>query len=177
MGPGGTYFFTIATHCRRRFLTNELPRRCLHEAIDKVKRRWPFEVIAIVLLPDHFHTIWALPRGDADFSLRLRRIKELFTREYLNCGGTELTQSVSRQSHGQRGIWQKRFWEHTVQNDDDLKRCVDYVHWNPKKHGFVTSVKEWQWSSFHRFVQMGEYDLAWGGHDPTPGFDMPEWST
>jgi putative transposase len=77
--------------------------------------------------------------------------------------------------HGLRGIWQKRFWEHTIDDDDELKRCVDYVHWNPKKHGLVASVNDWPWSSFHRYVAAGEYTLDWGREDPTPGYNAPEW--
>jgi putative transposase len=175
--PGGTYFFTVVTHLRRPMLTDDLARTCLHNAIERIRRDWPFEIVAIVLLPDHFHAIWSLPDGDANYSLRLRRIKEEFTRGYLERGGTELPESASRKAHGQRGIWQKRFWEHTVRDDEDLKRCVDYAHWNPKKHGLVTRVWDWRWSSFHRFVDAGEYDINWGGTDPTPGFDTPEWGS
>jgi putative transposase len=104
----------------------------------------------------------------------MRRIKEAFTRRYLTSGGRESQQSRSRAEHGLRGVWQKRFWEHTIDDEDDLKRCVDYVHWNPKKHGLVSSVRDWQWSSFHRFVAAGEYTLDWGREDPAPGYDAPE---
>jgi putative transposase len=173
--PGGTYFFTVVTHLRRPMLTDELARTCLRHAVDKVRHDWPFEIVAIVLLPDHLHTIWSLPAGDANYSLRIRRIKEDFTREFLARGGTELPQSASRAAHAQRGVWQRRFWEHTVRDEEDLKRCVDYIHWNPKKHDLVASVRDWKWSTFHRFVKAGEYGLDWGGTDPTPGFDTPEW--
>lgn len=173
--PGGTYFFTVVTFRRRQFLTNELARNCLHDAIDKVRRKWPFDIVAIVLLPDHWHTVWTLPQGDSRYSLRLRQIKEAFTRRYLASGGRESRQSRSRIDHGLRGVWQKRFWEHTIDDEDDLKRCVDYVHWNPKKHGLVAAVRDWPWSSFHRFVAAGEYTLDWGKDDPAPGFDAAEW--
>jgi putative transposase len=146
--PGGTFFFTIVTHNRRQFLTSDLARACLRKAIDKIRWKLPFEMVAIVLLPDHWHAVWSLPRGDSRYSLRIRQIKEAFTREYLANGGMELQQSRSRTDHGMRGIWQKRFWELTIDDDDDLKRCVDYIHWNPKKHGLVSNVKDWQWSSF-----------------------------
>jgi putative transposase len=173
--PGGTYFFTVVTYRRRPILTQELGRACLRKAIAQIRSKWTFDIVAIVLLPDHFHTVWTMPRGDANYSRRIRRIKEQFTRRYLECGGTELLQSPSREAHGQRGVWQKRFWEHTVRDEEDLKRCVDYVHWNPKKHGLVTRVRDWPWSSFHRFVKAGEYPLDWGGDDPMPGFESPEW--
>ena len=173
--PGGTYFFTCVTHRRAPFLTTALGRRCLREGIEKVQHDHPFEIVAIVLLPDHWHTVWALPRGDARYPLRWMRIKEEFTERWLNGGGGELPQSASRQRHRQRGVWHKRYWEYTVRDEDDLQRCVDYAHWNPRKHLLVPRVRDWEWSSFHRFVQLGEYDLDWGGADPTPDWDDPEW--
>ena len=95
---------------------------------------------------------------------------------YLDGGGQELSQSRSRREHGMRGVWHKRFWEHTVRDEEDLKRCVDYTHWNPRKHQLVKRVVDWEWSSFHAFVRQGEYELTWGGADPTPDYDTPEWS-
>lgn len=173
--PGGTYFFTCVTHCRRPILATDLGRKCLREAILDVKTNHPFEIVAIVLLPDHWHTIWALPPDDARYPLRWTRIKEEFTRRWLASGGNELEQSPSRQKHRHRGIWQKRYWEHTIRDEDDLKRCADYCHWNPRKHGLVPRVCDWEWSSFYRFVNAGEYELDWGGVDPVPGWDESEW--
>ena len=173
--PGGTYFFTLVTYQRRHFLTDDMPRRCLREAISTVKRDHPFEIVAIVLLPDHLHTVWTLPNGDANYATRWRRIKEEFTESFLADGGVELPVSESRRKKGERGIWQRRYWEHTVGDEDDLKRCVDYTHWNPKKHGYVTRVRDWEYSTFHRFVELGEYEIEWGASDPTIGFDSPEW--
>ena len=103
------------------------------------------------------------------------RIKEEFTKRWLAAGGDELPQSASRVQHRQRGVWQKRYWEHTVRDETDLKRCVDYIHWNPRKHKLVPRVRDWDWSSFHRMVREGEYELDWGGTDPTPGWNTPEW--
>jgi len=173
--PGGTYFFTAVTYCRRPMLVDPLARGCLRKAIQEIRNRWDFQIVAIVLLPDHLHTVWTLPEGDDRYSRRWRRIKEEFTRRYLAVGGKELRQSASRVRQQQRGIWQKRFWEHTVDDEEDLKRCVDYVHWNAKKHGLVESVRDWPWSSFSRFVESGEYTWDWGQEDPTPGYDDPEW--
>ena len=173
--PGGTYFFTCVTHERQPILTTDPGRRCLREAILKVKADHPFEIVAIVLLPDHWHTVWVLPSGDDRYPLRWMRIKEEFTERWLACGGTELPQSASRKRQRQRGIWQKRYWEHTVRDEDDLKRCVDYCHWNPRKHRLVTRISDWEWSSFARFVREGEYEPDWGGTDPTPGWNTPEW--
>ena len=133
------------------------------------------EEIPFVLLPDHWHTVWILPPGDDRYPLRWMRIKEEFTERWLAAGGAELPQSESREKHRQRGVWQKRYWEHTVRDEDDLKRCVDYTHWNPRKHKLAARVRDWEWSSFHRMVREGEYDLDWGGTDPTPGWEAPEW--
>jgi putative transposase len=160
---------------RRPIVTTELGRRCLRNAINQIRRNHPFEIVAIVLLPDHWHSIWALPTGDHRYPLRWMRIKEEFTKAWLEARGTELSQSPSRLKHRQRGIWQKRYWEHTVRDEADLERCVNYVHWNPRKHHVVSRVRDWKWSSFHRFVRQGEYDLNWGGRDPTPGWRDPEW--
>src|SRR5262245_6926147 len=139
--PGGTYFFTVVTHERRPFLTTELAKTCLRTAFEKEKEKRPFEIVAIVLLPDHLHTIWTLPTGDDNYSRRWASIKESFTREFLKNGGAEGTRSVSRRKHRERSVWQRRFWEHTCEDEDDLKRFLDYLHWNPCKHGLVNRVK------------------------------------
>ena len=172
--PGGTYFFTVATAQRRAILTTDLGRECLHEALKDVHRRSPFDLVAIVLLPDHLHAVWTLPPGDVEYPTRWRQIKEQFTRSYLGRGGTEITRSNSRISKGERGIWQRRFWEHTVRDENDLRRCVNYLHWNPRKHNLAQRVQDWPWSGFHRFVELGEYDLLWGGTDPCPSYHTPE---
>jgi putative transposase len=88
--PGGTYFFTVVAYRRRPMLCDELGRRCLREAIEAVQLDWPFDLIAVVLLPDHMHTVWTLPRGDERYAVRWKRIKEEFTRRYLDRGGIEL---------------------------------------------------------------------------------------
>lgn len=171
---GGTYFFTVVTQDRRRFLATDLARSCLRDAIETVRAKWPFEIVAWVLLPDHLHCVWQLPRGDQRFSTRWTRIKGRFTRQYLERGGDEGMLNYSRQKHRERTVWQRRFWEHTCSDDDDLKRCVDYLHWNPVKHGLAQRVSDYPWSTFHRYVKAGEYDLNWGSANPTPGFEMPE---
>ncbi len=170
--PSGTFFFTVVTHQRRAILTSELVRQSLRESIRQVRRSRPFAIDAIVLLPDHLHCVWTLLTGDADFSTRWRQIKSLFTRSYLAAGGRETAASVSRDLKGERGIWQRRFYEHTVRDERDLKRCIDYLHINPVKHGVVERTCDWSWSSFHRYVQLGEYDADWGGSDEWYG---DEW--
>ncbi len=173
--PGGTFFFTVVTCQRRRFLTDEIARDSLRQAIEKVRKTLPFEMRAMVLMPDHLHTVWTLPAGDSQYPLRRKQIKEHFTNNYLAAGGSEVPPNASRQRHGERGIWQRRYWEHAVEDEDDLKHCVDYSHWNPKKHGFVANVRDWAWSSFHRYVEAGEYTIDWARRSVCPGYDAPEW--
>jgi putative transposase len=126
--PGGTFFFTIVTHRRKPILTTELERRCLRAATRKIQLKWPFKIVAIVLLPEHLHCVWSLPRGDDKYPKRWSGIKEEFTRRYLRGGGREASQSPSRAAHRQRGIWQRRYWEHTIEDEEDLKHCIDYIH-------------------------------------------------
>ena len=166
--PGGTYYFTVVTHERRPILTSPIARPCLREAMRIVREKRPFEMVAMVLMPDHLHAIWSLPCGDSDYSTRWSQIKELFTRSFLAAGGPEGYRNVSRIHRRERGIWQRRFWEHTVRDEDDLKRCVDYIHWNPIKHGLVERVQDYPWSTFHQHARRGEYALEWGAEDPCP---------
>jgi putative transposase len=173
--PGGTYFFTVVTHERRPILTSDVGRKSLRTAFLKEQKTRPFEVVGVVLLPDHLHTVWTLPSGESDYSLRWARIKELFTRYFLKEGGKEGGATASRRRRRERAVWQRRFWEHTCRDEADLKRCLDYLHWNPVKHGLVARVQEYPWSSFHRFVELGEYELAWGAVNPCPGYEEPEW--
>jgi putative transposase len=160
--PAGTIFFTVVTHNRRPFLIDELARDCLHHAIDTVRMRRPFTIDAIVLLPDHLHTIWTLPDGDQAYPVRWKRIKEHFTTLYLKRGGKEGLRSLSRLKRQERGIWQRRYWDHVIRNEDDLERHFDYIHYNPVKHGLVSCPRDWPWSSFHRWVKQGAYDPQWG---------------
>jgi putative transposase len=120
--PGGTYFFTAVTHQRRPILCTATARQCLHDAIDQVRAKLPFTLVAIVLLPEHLHTVWTLPPKDAAYPLRWKRIKELFTRNYLDLGGSEATVDRSRRKHGERGVWQRRYWEHLVRDEGDLRQ-------------------------------------------------------
>jgi len=172
---GGTYFFTLVTHERRPLFLNPVARRILRESIQLEQAQRPFSLFAICLLPEHLHAVWTLPDRDSNYSTRWRRIKEEFTNRWLTSGGEEGARNASRQRKQERGIWQRRFWEHTVRDADDLKRCVDYTHWNPRKHNLACRIKDWPWSTFSQFVEAGEYELDWGGTDPTPGWNSPEW--
>ena len=162
---GQTFFFTIVTHQRQPILTTETGRRYLRKAICRVRNDHPFRIVAVVLLPEHWHAVLELPRGDANFSTRIRLIKSYFTRNWRAERGEEGTITISRHEKGERGVWQRRFYEHTCRDEADLKRCVDYVHVNPLKHGLVSCVKDWPWSSFHRYVKDGEYNQDWGNAD------------
>lgn len=159
---GDTFFFTVVTHERRKILCTALGRATLREAFRRTRADHPFDVAAIVLLPDHLHTVWQLPCDDLDYSLRWRHIKARFTLAWTKAGAAVGEISASRESKGEHGVWQRRFFEHTVRDERDLRRCVDYVHVNPLKHGLVDRVADWPWSSFHRYVQLGEYSSQWG---------------
>jgi putative transposase len=171
---GGTYFFTVVTHRRRQFLTSDISRASLREAFRRVRRRRPFKVVAIVLLPDHLHAIWELPRGDADYSTRWRQIKSLVTQALSGRIGPAAGASASRRRRGEQEIWQRRFYEHVCRDEGDLKRLVDYIHVNPVKHRLVARVRDWPWSSFHRYVRLGEYPPDWGGGDAWYGDEFSQ---
>src|SRR5579863_5512362 len=147
---GGSFFFTVNLAERRlRLLTDNIDK--LRAAFRETRRRHPFEIAAMVVLPDHLHTIWTLPEGDAEFSTRWRLIKSAFSRGL----ATDEQISQSRASKGERGIWQRRYWEHTIRDDNDFARHVDYIHINPIKHRLVKRVRDWPYSSFHRMVKLG----------------------
>lgn len=143
--PGGTYFFTLALQDRRsRLLTEEIDK--LRAAYRKVSAERPFETVAICVLPDHLHCVWTLPEGDADFPTRWRLIKTAFSKSL-----PRSFDPASGRRTGERGIWQRRFWEHAVRDDEDLEACINYVHWNPVKHGLVANVEDWPHSTWRRF--------------------------
>ena len=125
----------------------------------ETRRRHPFSIDAVVVLPDHLHTVWTLPEGDADFSTRWRLIKTSFSRDLAD--GEPV--SGSRAAKGERGIWQRRYWEHTIRDEKDFERHIDYVRINPVKHGLVKRVSDWPYLSFHRMVTQGLYPKDWAG--------------
>ena len=158
---GETYFFTVVTHQRRPVLTTEAVRSALRAAIHRARTTLPFEIEAWVLLPDHLHCIWTLPPGDGNFSARWAIIKRHVSRE---CGAmVNASPDISRSRRNELTFWQRRFWEHQIRDDDDLARHLDYIHWNPVKHGLVKSVQEWRYSTFHKYVARGVYPDDWGG--------------
>ena len=155
---GGSYFFTVnLTERRLRLLTHNI--ELLRTAFRDTRRRHPFTIDAIVVLPDHIHAVWTLPAGDADFSIRWRLIKAGFSRGLPH--GERI--SASRLRKRERGIWQRRYWEHTLRDEDDFARHVDYIHFNPVKHGHVERAQDWPFSSFRRMVRRGFYPEHWAG--------------
>lgn len=167
--PGGSYFFTVALAERSgRLLTDNI--ELFRHAVADVKRELPFVLIAMVVLPEHLHCVWTLPAGDADYPTRWKKIKAAFSRGLPR----DEHRSASRVAKGERGIWQRRYWEHTLRNDDDLRRHVDYIHYNPVKHGHVRCVKEWPHSTFHHYVRRGVYPEDWAGSGLDLGNDDGE---
>jgi REP-associated tyrosine transposase len=156
--PGGSFFFTVNLADRRqRLLTDHV--ETLRLAFREIRVRHPFTIDAMVVLPDHLHSVWTMPEGNADFATRWRQIKSAFSR---NLSSDEPI-SASRVAKGERGIWQRRYWEHTIRDEDDFARHIDYIHINPVKHGLVTVVRDWPYSSFHRMVRLGIYPEDWAG--------------
>jgi putative transposase len=159
---GGTYFFTVVTFGRKRILTQDISRQLLSKAFVEVKTLYPFSIEALVLLPDHLHAIWTLPDGDRDYSKRWGLIKAKFSQEGKAFFDREPTVNLSRVKRRESTIWQRRFWDHAIRDDADYAKHVDYIHYNPVKHGLVQSVMDWPHSSFHRFVKAGLYPENWG---------------
>ena len=156
--PRGTYFFTVNLQDRNKSLLVERID-LLREAVRWVKIHKPFYIDAWVVLPDHMHAVLTLPEGDSDYSGRWREIKKRFSK------GLPKNEHVSlaRVNKNERGIWQRRFWEHTIVDERDYWHHVNYVHFNPLKHGLVERVVDWPYSSFHKAVESGIYRRNWCG--------------
>ena len=154
---GGTYFFTVTLADRRQStLVDHID--LLRSAIRVVKDHHPFTIEAIVIMPEHLHAIWTLPEGDKDYATRWALIKAGFSRALMK----DEVISESRLAKGERGIWQRRYWEHLIRDEDDFFRHVDYIHFNPVKHGHAANPIDWPYSSLHRFVASGMATTDWG---------------
>jgi putative transposase len=161
---GGTYFFTLALANRQSsLLVNQI--EALRIAYQRANSLHSFTTIAICIMPDHLHAIWQLPQHDANFALRWSVIKSQFSRQF----SVNQLRSVSKARRREKGIWQRRFWEHQIRDEADLQRHVDYIHYNPVKHGYVKCVRDWEFSSFHRYVKQGHYPMDWGGDGVATG--------
>jgi putative transposase len=154
--PGGTYFFTVNLHDRRSGLLVE-QIDLLRETMRSVRARRPFHIDAWVVLPDHIHCLWTLPKGDADFSTRWRLIKTAFAK---SLPASEAL-SPTMIKRGERGVWQRRYWEHTIRDECDYNTHMDYIHFNPVKHGHAATPAAWRHSSFRRCVEQGIYPAEW----------------
>ncbi len=152
---GGTYFFTVVAYDRG---TDLFVRNIdlLRHTVEVARRRRPFAIIAAVVLPDHLHMVWRLPDDDADNATRWSLIKAGFSR-----ATPRQADEPQRRSKRERCLWQRRYWEHLIRNDDDLARHVDYVHYNPVKHGLVATPSDWPHSSLRRYIQRGVLAPDW----------------
>ena len=156
--PGGTYFFTVNLAERSRCLLVQ-HIDLLRGVMAEIRQEHPFRLEAMVVLPDHLHALWTLPSGDRDFSVRWRKIKARFSR-----GLPKIERrSASRVKKGERGIWQRRYWEHVIRDEDDWCHHIDYIHFNPVKHGYCEQVLDWPYSTFHAYVEYGVYPNDWAG--------------
>jgi putative transposase len=160
---GGLFFFTVALADRSSdLLVREVDR--LRRSYNTMQERLPFETVAICVLPDHLHSLWQLPEGDADFASRWSLFKSAFSR-----GLPPALRSESKIAKREKGIWQRRYWEHAIRDEKDFERHIDYIHYNPVKHGLATRAVDWPHSNFHRYVEQGILPADWAGD---AGHDM-----
>jgi putative transposase len=154
---GACYFFTVnlANRQGNTLLVDRVD--LLRDVIRTVRARHPFSIDAMVVMPDHLHSVWTLPTDDTDFSTRWALIKSGFSRRIPSIEKI----SASRSMKGERGLWQRRFWEHMIRDDDDFARHIDYIHYNPVKHGMVLRATDWPHSSIHRYVRQGVVSADW----------------
>ena len=159
---GCTVFLSLATYDRSPLFATPQTILDLRQALGTVIAEMPFQFLAGVVLPEHLHFLWTLPENDSDYSKRIGRMKVLFTQALRGKSCLPTTVSQSRQKHRESDVWQRRFWEHTIRDEADFRRHLDYLHYNPVKHGLVKCPHEWEVSSFHRWVERGVYEPDWG---------------
>jgi len=160
--PGGTYFFTVVTHGRHPWFADDINISSLRDAFRRVRQSRPLAIHGIVVLPDHLHCIWRLPGGDADYPARWRDIKK---------AASARIDPIS-DARRERRVWQRRYWEHALRDEADWHRHLDYIHYNPVKHGLAARPADWQWSSFKRAVAQGWYEPSWGAREPADIADV-----
>ena len=162
--PGGTYFFTLVTQDRRKLFEDPENVERLRAAVRQVRAQWPFDLVAGVVLLDHLHFIWTLPTNDSDYSKRIGRIKVLFTRSLIGTRWEALagvSRVRSRERHHESEVWQRRFWEHTIEDERDYENHFHYLHFNPVKHELCACPHLWEASTFEHWVQQSVYDHNW----------------
>lgn len=157
--PGATWFFTVATWQRRPLLTDPRVLSALGSALREVRQTLPFSMPAHVVLPDHLHVVWTLPEGDTDYPRRWSMIKRITSQL---AAIPPVARSRSMVARREAGLWQRRYWEHLIRDDDDLHRHIDYIHLNPVEHGHAARASAWPHSSFPRYVRKGTYGPDWG---------------
>ncbi|MBW4563954.1 MAG: transposase [Mojavia pulchra JT2-VF2] len=174
---GGTVFLTLVTYQRHPLFAKPENVAMLRQAVATVRAESPFEIVGAAVLPDHLHFIWTLPPEDSNYSKRVGRIKVLFTRALK--GNELLTEELplSRGKHREQDVWQRRFWEHTIRDENDLRNCLDYIHYNPVKHGLVSCPHLWQYSSFHKWLRQGHYSNDWGCQCNDKEANIPDFSS
>ena len=160
--PGGTYFFTVVTAQRRPVFCDEEAVVTLRRAFRHVNEKRPFTVDAMAVLPDHLHCLWTLPSADNDYPTRWRLIKTWVTKHH----------GAAHNRQAERSIWQSRYWEHAIRNEMDYRQHVEYIHYNPVRHGYVRRPVEWPYSSFRRYVKKNIYSEDWGSTEPMLGHDI-----
>ena len=158
---GISCFFTVVAYRRQKHFENDAAIHALNKAIAQIQDRRPFDNVAQVILPDHLHALWTLPEGDDDYPTRWRLFKEAFTRWHVSEFGAG-ERSKSRKAKGEQTVWQRRYWEHAIRDENDFARHFDYIHINPVKHQLVAAPKDWPHSTFHDWVAAGRYDIGWG---------------
>jgi len=164
LAPGGCYFFTLTTANKNsQLLTQHIDT--LRASFSYVKQRHPFVIEAMVVMPNHLHSLWTLPQDDHNYSMRWNLIKGHFSRALKP---TEQI-SPSRYKKSERGIWQRRFWEHLIRDEKDFEQHINYIHYNPVKHGFTASAAAWPYSSIHRYIRQGLLDADWAGGENVMG--------
>lgn len=161
---GSTFFFTVVTHRRRPLFINSECIKHLRDSIVEVRQIRPFSIDAWVLLPEHMHCIWTLPYDDYYYSKRWGLIKSGFSKRARDLLPA-IKDSESRIKHREASFWQRRFWEHEIRSEDDLHKHIDYIHYNPVKHGLVNRVQDWPFSTFHKYVKDDIYPIGWCGNN------------
>ena len=159
---GGIYFFTLVTYQRQPIFSFQKTRTLLQNSVIKVQKYHPFETIAYCYLTDHLHFLWQMPENDSDYSLRISLFKRYFTKRYRELFSERIPIPTSRIKRRESTIWQRRFWEHLIRDQEDLNRHIDYIHLNPIKHGLVKRPMDWESSSFLDYLQAGCYEMYWG---------------
>jgi putative transposase len=173
--PGGTFFLTLVTYNRTPLFSNSENIFCLRFALANVKSEMPLRIDGAVIMPDHIHFLWTLPPEDTNYSKRIGKLKVLFTKSIQDRENLPENISISRRKHRESNVWQRRFWEHAIRDENDFEMHLNYIHYNPVKHNIVSCPHLWEYSSFNKWVKKGAYTMDWccvcdGKASRTPDF-------